>query len=132
AAYPDGKNKPKTPLAQKKIIFRLDAVLFRFTASGFRPAGFHLQVSRGRFSFVFIMKASTERKILGWTHLILSIPILGAVYGQIPTEAGVNAVRFVFLPVVVLSGLWMWKGHWIRKWWKRNKSPRQVGKKNYL
>lgn len=78
------------------------------------------------------MKASTERKILRWTHLILSIPILGAVYGQIPTEAGVNAVRFVFLPVVVLSGLWMWKGHWIRKWWKRNKPPRQVGKKNYL
>lgn len=65
------------------------------------------------------MKAATERKILRWIHLILSIPILGAVYGQIPTEEGLNAVRYVFLPVVVLSGLWMWKGHQLRKWLRK-------------
>ncbi|QEC53232.1 hypothetical protein EDD80_104219 [Anseongella ginsenosidimutans] len=69
------------------------------------------------------MKAVTERKILRWVHIILSIPILGAVYGQIPTEEGLNAVRFVFLPLVALSGLWMWKGHWLKK---------RLRKKNYL
>lgn len=73
------------------------------------------------------MKAATERKMLRWVHLILSIPILGAVYGQIPTGEGLNAVRYFFLPIVVLSGLWMWKGHWVKK----RLRPR-LRKKNYL
>jgi hypothetical protein len=63
------------------------------------------------------MKASTERKILRWSHIILSIPIIGYIYGpvsQIP-EA-VTMVRFVIFPIVILSGLWMWKGHWVKKW----------------
>lgn len=69
------------------------------------------------------MKPAGERKMLRWVHLILSIPILGAVYGQIPAGEGLNAVRYVFLPIVVLSGLWMWKGHWLKK---------RLRKKNYL
>ncbi len=62
------------------------------------------------------MKASTERKIIRWAHILLSIPILGYIYGPVannPSAAG--AVRFVFLPVVVLSGLWMWKRHLFRR-----------------
>lgn len=62
------------------------------------------------------MKASIERKIIRWLHILLSIPILGYIYGPvagIPSAA--NAVRFVFLPVVVLSGFWMWKRHWFRR-----------------
>ena len=73
------------------------------------------------------MKAATERKMLRWVHLLLSIPILGAVYGQIPAGEGLNAVRYVFLPVVVLTGLWMWKGYWIKGWVKKRRR-----KKNYL
>jgi len=62
------------------------------------------------------MKAATERKIIRWLHIVLSIPILGFIYGPVPTmPAAANAVRWVFLPVVVLSGLWMWKGHLVRK-----------------
>ncbi|HYH56346.1 MAG TPA: hypothetical protein VD772_07020 [Anseongella sp.] len=72
------------------------------------------------------MKASTVRKILRWVHIILSIPILGAVYGQIPTQAGINAVRFVFLPVVILSGLWMWKGPAVRKWFRNSKFAKKA------
>ncbi len=44
------------------------------------------------------------------------IPILGYIYSpfeEIPNYA--PAVRFVFLPVLVLSGLWMWKGHVLRR-----------------
>jgi thiosulfate reductase cytochrome b subunit len=62
------------------------------------------------------MKAATERKILRWVHLILSIPIIGYIYGpvaEIPRAA--FATRWVFVPIVVLSGLWMWQGHRLRK-----------------
>jgi thiosulfate reductase cytochrome b subunit len=62
------------------------------------------------------MKAATERKIIRWLHIVLSIPILGYIYGPVAgNPPAANAVRWVFLPVVVLSGLWMWKGHLLRK-----------------
>ncbi len=62
------------------------------------------------------MKASTERILLRWIHLVLSIPILGYIYGPVadmPQPA--FAVKWIFVPVVILSGLWMWKGHWVKK-----------------
>jgi hypothetical protein len=55
---------------------------------------------------------ATQRVIVRWIHLVFSIPILGYIYSpfeEIPNYA--PAVRFFFLPVMVLSGLWMWKGH---------------------
>jgi len=61
------------------------------------------------------MKDATKRSILRWIHIILAIPILGYIYSpfeQIPNYA--PATRFVFVPVIVLSGLWMWKGHVLR------------------
>jgi hypothetical protein len=62
------------------------------------------------------MKAATERKIIRWMHIILSIPILGYIYGPVSTiPAAANMVRFVMLPMVVLSGLWLWKGHLLKK-----------------
>jgi len=66
------------------------------------------------------MKAATERKIMRWLHLILSIPIIGFIYGpvsEIPEAA--FATRFVFVPIVILSGLYMWKGHLLRKFISR-------------
>lgn len=62
------------------------------------------------------MNQSTQRSIFRWIHIILAIPIAGYVYSpfeQIPQYA--PAVRFVFFPVIVLSGLWMWKGHVLRR-----------------
>lgn len=62
------------------------------------------------------MKASTERKIIRWIHLITSIPMIGYIYGpvdQIP-EA-VTVIRFVLFPLVILTGLWMWKGYVVKK-----------------
>ena len=63
-----------------------------------------------------MISAATERVILRWVHLVLSIPILGYIYSpfdQIPNYA--PAVRFVFLPAIVITGLWMWKGHLLRR-----------------
>jgi thiosulfate reductase cytochrome b subunit len=68
------------------------------------------------------MSAASERKILRWMHILLSIPIIGYIYGpvaEIPQAAA--AVRFVFLPLVALSGLWMWKGSAVRKAWARGR-----------
>ena len=58
------------------------------------------------------MNASTQRQVVRWIHLILSVPILYFIYGPGASDPNVvRAVRFVFVPVVVLSGLWLWKGH---------------------
>jgi hypothetical protein len=62
------------------------------------------------------MSNATKRWIPRLIHLIFSIPIVGYVYSpfkELPNYA--PAVRLVFLPVMVLSGFWMWKGHVLRR-----------------
>ena len=62
------------------------------------------------------MKEATKRSIVRWIHLIIAIPIIGYIYSpfeELPNYAPL--VRFVFLPLIALSGLWMWKGHVIRR-----------------
>jgi len=53
----------------------------------------------------------TKRSILRSIHLILSIPILGYIYGE-PAEVQqyAGATRSVFVPVIILSGFWMFSG----------------------
>ena len=54
---------------------------------------------------------AAQRKVLRWIHLVFSIPILGYIYGPIAdAQQYVDAVRFAFVPVIVLSGLWMFSG----------------------
>src|SRR5437588_4997335 len=54
---------------------------------------------------------ATKRAILCCIHLILSIPMLGYIYGE-PSDVQqyAGAVRFVFVPVMILSGYWMYSG----------------------
>lgn len=62
------------------------------------------------------MNHSTKRAILRWIHIVFSIPIVGYVYSpfdKIPDYA--PATRFVFLPLLVISGFWMWQGHRLRR-----------------
>ena len=62
------------------------------------------------------MKEATKRSIFRWIHIVFAIPIAGYIYSpfeQIPSYAPLT--RFVFVPVLVLSGLWMWKGHVLRR-----------------
>ncbi|HEY2710904.1 MAG TPA: hypothetical protein VGI60_00175 [Chthoniobacterales bacterium] len=57
------------------------------------------------------MNNATKRSILRCVHLILSIPILGYIYepaSEVQQYAG--AVRFVFVPIIILSGFWMYSG----------------------
>ena len=62
------------------------------------------------------MSPGTSRTILRWIHLVFSIPIIGYVYSpfeEIPNYAA--PTRYVFLPILILTGLWMWKGHWLKR-----------------
>jgi hypothetical protein len=57
------------------------------------------------------MNQGTKRTILRWIHLIFAIPIVGYVYSpfaELPSYAPV--VRFVSIPVLILSGFWMYAG----------------------
>ncbi len=72
------------------------------------------------------MKLPSQRTVFRWIHLIISIPILGYIYSpfeKLPDYA--PATRFVFLPAMVLTGLWMWKGHVVRR--LISKRPAQPG-----
>lgn len=58
------------------------------------------------------MTPATKRSILRGLHMVLAIPIAGYVYSpfeNIPDYA--TPTRFVFFPLLVLTGLWMWKGN---------------------
>ncbi len=63
-----------------------------------------------------MISSATQRSILRVIHIIFAIPIIGYIYSpfdQIPNYAPV--VRFVAVPAIVLTGLWMWKGHLVRR-----------------
>jgi thiosulfate reductase cytochrome b subunit len=77
-----------------------------------------------------IMKEVTKRSIVRWIHIVLAIPILGYIYSpfeQIPNYA--PATRFVFVPVLVLSGLWMWKGLVLRRLISKGSANKTAGMK---
>ncbi|MBS1852445.1 MAG: hypothetical protein JST79_16180 [Acidobacteria bacterium] len=62
------------------------------------------------------MKSATARSIFRWIHILLAIPIIGYIYSpfeKLPDYAG--PTRYIFLPSILLSGLWMWKGHVVRR-----------------
>jgi hypothetical protein len=66
----------------------------------------------------------SQRSIFRFIHLALSIPILGYIYSpfeRLPDYAPLT--RYVFLPAMVLTGLWMWKGHVVRR--LVSKSPKK-------
>jgi hypothetical protein len=56
------------------------------------------------------------RTIFRWLHIIVAIPIYGYLYSpfdKLPLYA--PPTRFIFFPLMVLTGLLMWKGHLLRR-----------------
>src|SRR5438067_5141418 len=54
---------------------------------------------------------TTKRSILRWIHIIVTIPVFGYIYGpasEVQQYAG--ATRYIFVPIMVLTGLWMYAG----------------------
>jgi len=63
-----------------------------------------------------MMKEVTKRSIVRWIHIVFSIPILGYIYSPFEQlHYFADRVRYGVVPVILLSGLWMWKGHLLRR-----------------
>lgn len=65
------------------------------------------------------------RTIFRWIHIVFAIPILGYIYSpfdRLPDYA--FRTRFVFVPIMVLSGLWMWKGYLVRRLFSKTSAQR--------
>ena len=72
-----------------------------------------------------MISAATQRIIVRWIHLVLAIPIIGYIYSpfqELPNYAPV--VRYIAIPVMAVTGLWMWKGHLLRRLF--SKKPAQA------
>jgi predicted tellurium resistance membrane protein TerC len=77
-----------------------------------------------------MISAAAQRLIFRWTHLILAIPVIGYIYSpfeNLPDYAPV--VRFIAIPVIIITGLWMWKGHLVRRQFSKRASQ-QVSAEN--
>ena len=59
-----------------------------------------------------MISKATQRTMFRWIHLLLAIPILGYIYSpfnELPNYAPLT--RFVFVPITMLAGYWMWRGY---------------------
>jgi hypothetical protein len=67
------------------------------------------------------------RTVLRWIHIVISIPIYGYIYSpfdKLPQYA--PPTRYVFFPVMVLTGLWMWKGHLVGRLMSKRSAPAEA------
>lgn len=67
-----------------------------------------------------ITSSGIPRWISRLIHIIFSIPILGYIYSpfdKIPQYA--FKTRYIFVPITIVSGLWMWKGYLVRRLFTR-------------
>jgi hypothetical protein len=47
------------------------------------------------------MKASTERKLIRWFHIIASIPVIGYIYGPVAEiPEAVTALKWIIFPLL--------------------------------
>jgi hypothetical protein len=75
------------------------------------------------------MKWGTVRMILRWIHIVVAIPIYGYCYSpfdKLPLYA--RPTRYVFFPVMLLTGLLMWKGHLLWKLFPKRTPEAQLAK----
>jgi len=62
------------------------------------------------------MSAGAKRWIFRTIHIVFSIPIAGYIYSPFDKIPGyATPTRYFFVPILVLSGLWMWKGHVVQR-----------------
>ena len=69
------------------------------------------------------MKETTKRTILRTIHIIFGLPLIGYIYGpQEEVAQYVNVHRYFLLPVLLLTGFWMWQGPRIGRLFSSKKS----------
>ena len=70
-----------------------------------------MYAANSQWKGITMISNATKRSILRWIHIVISIPIIGYIYSpfeEIPNYA--SATRFVFVPVIMLAGYWMYAG----------------------
>jgi hypothetical protein len=70
------------------------------------------------------------RSLFRWIHIIVAIPIYGYIYSpfdKLPQYA--PPTRFVFFPLMVISGLLMWKGHLLRRFSSKRPTLQPAGER---
>ena len=75
-----------------------------------------------------MISAATQRTIARGIHLVFSIPIIGYIYSpfeDIPQYA--VPTRYIFFPILALSGLWMWQGQNIRRLFSKRSATTEAG-----
>ena len=73
------------------------------------------------------MKFPSQRTIFRWIHIIFAIPVFGYIYSpfdKLPQYAA--PTRYVFMPILLLAGLWMWKGLLVRRIFSRPAAPQNA------
>ena len=108
----------------------------KFGASQLLTAEYAMQFGNGTQGSYFrkveesIMKEATKRSFFRWIHIIFGIPMIGYIYDS-PSDTQYYApiVRYFFLPVLLLSGLWMWKGHILRRLLSKKSANKTTGMK---
>jgi hypothetical protein len=75
-----------------------------------------MAASANAVNAVNIVNRGFTRSIFRWIHIVFGIPIIGYIYDS-PSNTPHYAptIRYVFIPVLLLSGLWLWKGHVVRR-----------------
>jgi hypothetical protein len=59
-----------------------------------------------------MLNQGTARTIARWMHIIVAIPIYGYIYAPFDKVRDYAfPTRYVFFPLMLLTGLWMWRGH---------------------
>jgi len=72
------------------------------------------------------MSQAVVRTIFRWIHIVCGIPILGYIYDS-PTDTPnyAWAIRDVFLPALLISGLWMWRAISFDGFFRKGRRPAQ-------
>jgi hypothetical protein len=71
------------------------------------------------------MNPATKRWIFRTIHIVFSIPIAGYIYSPFDKIPGyATPTRYFFVPMLVLSGLWMLKAHVVERLFSK-RSPQQ-------
>ena len=73
------------------------------------------------------MTEPAKRSLFRWVYIVCGIPMLGYIYDS-PSDTHNYAfsVRYVFLPALLLSGLWMWKGHVVRRLFRSDRPDNRL------
>lgn len=71
------------------------------------------------------MSQAAVRTVFRWIHIGFGIPIIGYIYDS-PKDTPYYAwsIREIILPVLLISGLWMWKGHLVRRFFSKRSARR--------